>query len=444
MKLHTYLRSGILALAAACATPHATAQSASPMSLAQCIAHAKAHNINVQRLHLMLQQRQDQVQAAKDNRLPTVSANSSATLSLGRGLNAQNTYVSQNTQNIGINAAASLPLFTGHRLSSAIAQARIDLSTATAELAKAHDDLSLNVAQAYLQALYQSERISTAQQQLAMSQTLKARFDSLFTAGRIAEYEVIQAQAQITTDQLALVEAQNDYALSILELSQLLELPKPEELSITPPTDSIPTFAYERPEAIFATAAQQRPAIEAERHRVASAKEHIRQARAGYFPSISLNAGLGSSYYHVSGAPNTAFDRQLRNNFGQNIGVTLSYNIFDAFATRHAVRQARWAHQDQTLQLTQALKTLYTEIQRAYYNAIAAQSKYTASLAAESSAAEALHLATKKYEFGRGHHVEYAEARTKWSAAQTQALQAKYEYIFRHKILGFYAGQSIE
>lgn len=422
----------------------AMGQQATPMTLAECIAHAKAHNLTVQRLRIALAQRQEQLQTAKDNRLPTVDASASTAFNFGRSLNAQNAYVSQNTQNVGFNVGTSMPLFTGHRLSSAITQARIDLSATMADLEKANDDLSLNVAQAYLQVLFQQERIAMAEQQLMMSQLLKTRLDSLLQAGRVAAYEVVQAQAQITADELAVVEAKNDHALALLELSQMLELPHPEAFSIAEPQDSIPPFAYERPDAIFALATQQRPMVEAERHRLASVQEQVRQARSGYFPRVSLTAGLGSSYFRTSGLDNTPFGRQMRNNFGQNIGVSISYSLFDAFATRHAVRQAQLAHEEQKLQLSQTLKTLYTEIQRAYYNAIAAQSKHTASKAAEAAALEALRMATQKYDYGRGHQVEYAEARTKWATAQSQALQAKYEYIFRHKILGFYAGRSIE
>lgn len=431
----------LTALATSALLSTATAQT---MTLAECIAHAQTHNLNVKRLRLALIHRETQLQAAKDSRLPTVSANASGALNFGRGLNAHNAYVSQNTQTIGLNANAALPIFTGHRLSSTITQARIDLSAATADLQKANEELSISVAQAYLQTLFQSEMVATAKEQLAMSKAVKVRFDSLLHIGRIAEYEVVQAEAQVAADELALTEANNTYALSLLELSQLLELPQPEGFAIVAPQDSVPTFTYSRPDAIFAMASQQRPAIEAERHRVASTKEQIRQARAGYYPTISLTAGIGSSYFRVAGSQNTAFARQMSNNFAQTFGVSITYPIFDAFTTRHAVRQARIAHEDQALQLSQALKTLYTEIQRAYYNATAAQAKYTASLTAEVTAREALRLAAKKYEYGRGNQIEYTEARTKWALAQSQVLQAKYEYIFRHKILGFYAGKSIE
>ena len=166
-------------------------------------------------------------------------------------------------------------------------------------------------------------------------------------------------------------------------------------------------------------------------------------AKSAYYPTLYLNAGLGSSYYKTSGFEAMGFGRQLRDNFNQYIGASLSVPIFNRFATRNNVRSARLQVHAQQMRLDETKKSLYKEIQQAYYNAVAAIRQCESSDAALSSASVAFDLMQRKYENGKATAVDYQDAKTKYMQAESQQIQSRYTYLFRRKILDFYRGKTL-
>ncbi|MBQ5819179.1 MAG: TolC family protein, partial [Bacteroides sp.] len=170
-------------------------------------------------------------------------------------------------------------------------------------------------------------------------------------------------------------------------------------------------------------------------------KHSIRIAQSAYYPQLNLNGSLGTNYYSTI---NRTFRQQMGDNFSKYVGLSLSVPIFNRFSTRNRVRSARLQRDNYELQLTETKKTLYKEIQQAWYNAVAAESKYSSSHTAAEAGAESFRLMSEKYENGKANAVEYNEAKQNLMRAQSDELQAKYEYLFRSKILDFYKGKSIE
>ena len=413
------------------------------MSLAQCIDYAVSHNVNVKRYANNVEQQKVQLSTARNSHLPDLTAGASQSFNFGRGLNSENAYVNRNTQSTGFNLQTSVPLLTGGRIPNEIAMSRLNLQAATADLEHARQSIALQVAAAYLQAVYAAEVVKVQEAQVAFSKIQEDRISKLFNAGKSPESDVVEAHSQVAQDEMGRTQAKCDYKLAMLDLSQLLELSSPDSIEIVAPQGETSPTLPPLPDRIFARAEGVKPEIQAEKLRLQAAEKNIRIAKAALYPTLSLGAGLSSEYYKTSGYQASSFSKQLSDNFNKSIGLSLNIPIFNRLATRNSIRQAKLQQSEQALQLDETKKTLYKEIQQAYYNAVNAQAKYESALAARKAAESNFNMMTGKFENGRANATELEEAKTKRANAITSTLQAKYEYILRMKIIEFYEGNKL-
>lgn len=413
------------------------------MTLAQCIDYAVSHNVNVKRYANNVEQQKVQLSTARNSRLPDLTADASQSFNFGRGLNSENAYVNRNTQSTGFNLQTSVPLLTGGRIPNEIAMSRLNLQAATADLEHARQSIALQVAAAYLQAVYAAEVVKVQEAQVAFSKIQEDRISKLFNAGKSPESDVVEAHSQVAQDEMGRTQAKCDYKLAMLDLSQLLELSSPDSIEIVAPQGETSPTLPPLPDRIFARAEGVKPEIQAEKLRLQAAEKNIRIAKAALYPTLSLGAGLSSEYYKTSGYQAASFSKQLSDNFNKSIGLSLNIPIFNRLATRNSIRQAKLQQSEQALQLDETKKTLYKEIQQAYYNAVNAQAKYESALAARKAAESNFNMMTGKFENGRANATELEEAKTKRANAITSTLQAKYEYILRMKIIEFYEGNKL-
>ena len=413
------------------------------MTLAQCIDYAVSHNINVKRYANNVEQQKIQLSTARNSRLPDLTAGASQSFNFGRGLNSENAYVNRNTQSTGFNLQTSVPLLTGGRIPNEIAMSKLNLQAATADLEHARQSIALQVAAAYLQAVYAAEVVKVQEAQVAFSKIQEDRISKLFNAGKSPESDVVEAHSQVAQDEMGRTQAKCDYKLAMLDLSQLLELSSPDSIEIVAPRGETSPTLPPLPDRIFARAEGVKPEIQAEKLRLQAAEKNIRIAKAALYPTLSLGAGLSSEYYKTSGYQAASFSKQLSDNFNKSIGLSLNIPIFNRLATRNSIRQAKLQQSEQALQLDETKKTLYKEIQQAYYNAVNAQAKYESALAARKAAESNFNMMTGKFENGRANATELEEAKTKRANAITSTLQAKYEYILRMKIIEFYEGNKL-
>lgn len=413
------------------------------MTLAQCIDYAVSHNVNVKRYANNVEQQKVQLSTARNSRLPDLTAGASQSFNFGRGLNSENAYVNRNTQSTGFNLQTSVPLLTGGRIPNEIAMSRLNLQAATADLEHARQSIALQIAAAYLQAVYAAEVVKVQEAQVAFSKIQEDRISKLFNAGKSPESDVVEAHSQVAQDEMGRTQAKCDYKLAMLDLSQLLELSSPDSIEIVAPQGETSPTLPPLPDRIFARAEGVKPEIQAEKLRLQAAEKNIRIAKAALYPTLSLGAGLSSEYYKTSGYQAASFSKQLSDNFNKSIGLSLNIPIFNRLATRNSIRQAKLQQSEQALQLDETKKTLYKEIQQAYYNAVNAQAKYESALAARKAAESNFNMMTGKFENGRANATELEEAKTKRANAITSTLQAKYEYILRMKIIEFYEGNKL-
>lgn len=410
-------------------------------TLRQCIDHAIANNINIKRQETNVKSQEVSLNSAKNNRLPSLNASAGQSFNFGRGLTIDNTYANRNTQSTSFNIGADVPIYTGGQISNNIKARKLDLQAAIVDLQYAKDNISMQVASAYLEALFQKDLLEVSRQQAELSKAQERRINILFQNGKCAETDLAEIQASVANDELSLTQQQNSYTLALLTLSQLLELPSPEGFDIARPEILNPENAVlTDPNQIYAEASLVKPQIEAENIRLQSAERNIRIARSGYYPNINLGVGMGTNYYKTSGFPAASFNDQMRDNLNKSISLSLSIPIFNRFSTRNQIRSAKLQYQNQQLQLDETHKSLYKEIQQAYYNALAAQKQCVSSMQAEKASTMSFNLMEKKYTAGKATATEYQESKNALFKATTNRLQAQYTFLFRQKILDFYRG----
>ena len=426
---------------AACMLVPCGAMAQQVWTLGECIDHAIEHNITIKRQEANVKSQEISLNSAKNTRLPGVSASAGQNFNFGRGLNIDNMYINSNTQNTGFNVGADLPVYTGGQISNNIKARKLDLLAAMTDLQYAKESISMQVASAYLEVLFQKELLEVASRQAQLSKEQERRVNALFVNGKCAETELAEIRATVASDELSLTQQQNSYTLALLTLTQLLELPTPDRFVIASPEVVDPEHTVlADPEQVYAEAVMIKPQIEAENIRLQSAERNIRIAQSGYYPKLSLGTGIGTSYYKTSDREAASFGDQMRDNLNKSISLSLSVPIFNRFSTRNLVSSARLQYHNQQLQLDETHKALYKEIQQAYYNALAAQKQCISSQQAETASSMAFALMEKKYAAGKATATEYQESKTALYRATTNRLQAQYTFLFRQKILNFYRG----
>ena len=433
-----------------------------PWTLRQCCDYAVEHNISIRQQENACQQQSIQLQSSKAQRLPDLSASVGQNFSFGRGLTADNTYTNTNTSSTSFSVGTSVPLFTGFQIPNQIKLSRLNLEAATADLEKAKNDICVQVAQAYVQILYDMEIADVAHRQIAIDSAQVFRLQTLLGVGKASEAELSQQKATLAQSRLTATQADNNLSLAYLTLTQLLELDSPEGFSIERPKASLSAASIlgdgtgealsgtvggtsiPLPDAIFAEAVGVKPEVQAASIRVTASERNIDIARAGLYPSLSFSAGLGTNYYTTSGFKADGFSTQLKNNFSQYLGLNLSIPIFNRFQTRNSIRSARIDRENQLLALDNTKKTLYKEIQTAYYNTIAAQEKLNSSNLARQASQDAFRLVQAKYENGKATITEFNESKNNYLKAESDLTQARYEYLYQQALIQFYRGLPLE
>ena len=440
-------KTAIFALFAAISSQPAAAQK--QWSLRECCDYAVSHNINLQQQENQRRQSELQLSTARNSRLPDLSGSIGQNFSFGRGLTSENTYSNTNTSSTSFSLGTSVPLFTGFQIPNQIKLSELNLEAATQDLEKARNDIRMQVAQAYVQILYNQEISDVAHRQISIDSMQVVRLKALVDNGRASGAQLSQQQATLAQSRLTATQADNNLQLAILTLTQLLELPTADGFAVVRPDGQNgmrgPLYsggaAVPSPEAIYAEALGVKPEIAAQQLRLRATDHSIKLAQAGYLPTLSLSGGLGSNYYTTSGFPADAFGTQLKNNFSQYIGLNLNVPIFNRFQTRNNIRNARIEQQNQQLALENTKKNLYKEIQQACLNTTAAQAKYESSIVAAKSSQDAFTLMQAKYENGKANITEFNEAKNNYLRAESDLVQARYELLYQQALIQFYRGR---
>lgn len=435
----------LLIAVAALVSTVATAQNGRQWTLDECIDYAQQNNITVQQQQIVIDNALTSLNTAQWARVPSLSGSVSSSLSLGRGQSRDGTY-QDNTQVSGsAGLSTSVSLFDGFQLSNQIRSARMDLQIAMLQFAASRESVELNVISLFLNALYCKELVVVAEKQSALSSGQAERSKMLFESGRTAESTVFESEALAASDEVTLTQRRNDLMLALVDLSQALNLDSSEGFDIAlPDTNSFSAVELsELPtiEQTFDRSLHSRPSVLVENDRLTRSQIQLRISKAQLLPSLNASAGYNTSAYHsfANSAQNSAFWEQMRNNAYGYAGLSLSIPIFNRRQTINNIKAAHLAVRSQQLAVTEAERTLRKQIEQAYYGAVAAFAQYRSAEKAMLSAEKAFECENEKMNSNRSTIFDYNDAKTRMQKAESDCVQAKYEFIFRRRILDFYA-----
>ncbi len=418
-------------------------------SLQKCIDYALENNIQIKQQALNSEYYSNQHNQAKFNRLPNLNAGFQNNMNYGRTIGSDNTYLDINSNSTSGSLSSNVTLWNGFTLKNSIKMAEMDLRASLEEMQKAKDDIMLNIAASYLEILFADELLIVTEDLLKITQLQIDRTGKLVEAGSLAKGSLLEIEAQYAREELNVVNAQNRVQLAYLSLYQFLELPSTESFKIEKPVlpEISANMSMLNSMDVFKNAVQIRPAVKGAEFKLESARKQLLIAKGNLLPTLTFGGNYYNFYnnkYTTFRGAKIEFSDQLKSNERFGFGATLNIPIFNRYQAQTGVSNAQIQVENTELQLQSTKNLLRKDIEQAYTNALAAFKRYVANQKAVVSSKEAFRYTEEKFNVGMINSVEYNQVKNNLTNAQSNLLQAKYEYIFRTKILDFYNGQPID
>ena len=455
-------------------------QPAPQLNLQQCIDIALKNNITIRQSQLQIRSTDVQLQQAKLNRLPNLNGFANQNLNAGFNINpVTNSFVTRSVLSNNFQLTSSTTIFNGGVLQNTIKQNALLLQSNEKNLEATQNNVILTVIQNYLNVVTGQEQLTIARRQSDVSQAQLERTQKLVAAGAAAESALFDLRAQRATDQLAIVNAQSNIALSKVALLQSMNQFGDQLIEVAPVSIPDPNVAdyTATPQQIYEIATDTQPDVAAANLRVRSDEKGIDVARGNYYPLLTLNGSLTSLYSNFgsqrpftdgttqisqnvifNGIPQTIileqpnvsyqnylvpFAEQLKNNLNRSVGLTLQIPIFNRFQVRNRVLTATINKQNSELQADNTRLILRQNIENAYANLTASGNRYQATQAQVQALENAFNASESRLNAGSINSVEYNIAKTNLDRARASLVQAKYDYVFRIKILDFYQNKPL-
>lgn len=420
-------------------------------SLRECIEYAVDNNISIRQQELSVESSEIELNTARNSRLPSLSANASENFNFGRSPNmATGVYEANRSASTSIGLSSSTTLFSGLRIANQIKANELNLLAALENLSKAKESLGLSVASYYLDVLFQKELLKVAEEQASLTQKQIAQTEVMVREGKVPESQLYDIRAQLAQNQVSVTNARNSLDLALLNLAQTLNLPDTYGFDVQEPdTENLMSrnaAAGFSPDDIYDIAIGVKPQVREAEYRLESSKSNVKIAESARYPSLSLGMSYNSGYSHIFNhdKPIDPFFDQIKNNQRQSVGLSLGIPIFNRLQTRNQIRSAQLNVQSRALELDNVKQSLYKEIRQAYQSAMAAQARYLSTQTAYEAAQIAYQAAEIRYEVGKSTVYEFSEAQSRLTTSRSEQIQAKYDYVFRAKILDFYRGEPID
>jgi outer membrane protein len=411
--------------------------------LQRCIEYAVANNITVKQSVLNQETAENNLTRSKASRLPSLSASGSQSLTKGTSTDPITyDFVSQTIHSTSVGLNAQVTVYNGSKINNTIKQNGLLVSQNSYYVAASKNDISLQVTEAYLQALSYKEGITIAENNLKSSEAQATRSQALFDAGSIAMKDLADVKSQLASDRYTLVTAKNAYDHQVLTLKQLLELEPEQSFELAfPSKEQESILVIPDKYTVYKEALAIMPEIKSGKLQTDVATLDLKIAKAGYQPTLSMTGGLSTGYTNTQ---RYTFSEQFNNNFNQRLGLTLSIPIFNGLQARTNVQNSRIEIQSAELNLTAARKTLYQKIENAHQQATAAQSEMEAAAAQRDASKVAYDLAQQQYAVGAVNTVDLLVSQNTYLQAQQKYTQAKYTAILYYQLLQFYEGNPIK
>lgn len=387
----------------------------------------------------------ENLRQSKNSLFPTLNANTSLNFNFGRSIDPlTNQFVNQAITSTNGNVSSTTPLFGGFERINIIAQNKLQLEADKSFTQKVKNDLILAVVTNYLTVLNSQDLLTAAQQQLGISKQQYDIEQKFFDVGNRTLADLSQSKSQVATAELNVTNAQNQVDLAFLNLAQLLERDPSVPFEVEKPAvNDVATVntAYSAAD-VYKSASLNFPDIQLAELRKLVLQKEIDIAKAGYYPSLNLQTGFGTRYSNGSFG-NTTFATQIQDNFNQFIGFGLNIPLFNGFATRSAVRRAKINLLNGEVNEQLAKNNLNKVINQAVYDLRAAEKRYYSAQIAFESSRDAFNVIEQRYTVGLVNSLDFNQAQTNLNKAQFDQIQARYDLIFRSKVIDYYLGNPI-
>ena len=419
-------------------------------SLEKCITYALENNLQVKQQNLAVETKENALTVAKMAHLPSLNASASHSYSFGRAIDYGSNQVSNDIISTSFSINANLTLFNGFEILNSRKQSQTNYLAAKSDVETIKNSIAIQIALGYLQILLNDELVNSTATQVELSKMQVERTRVLVNAGSLPEGNLFEMEAQLASDEAQLVNAQNQLDLAYLTLTQMLDLKSAESFRIEKPTnvDVEEKLAATNPQEIFNISMGIMPQIKGSELNVESANYGLKIAKGRYYPQLSLGASYSSgARQFLKENPLVAevpFETQIRDNASTYLGFSLSIPIFNGLQTRKGVSNAKINLSSTQIDLENQKNSLYKDIQQAYADALAALKKYKSTQKSLQALEEAFRYSEQKFNLGMVTSIDYTTAKNKLAKAQTDLLQAKYEFIFKSKILDFYKGETLK
>lgn len=450
------------------------------VNLQQCIEIARQNNIQIRQGQLTVANSDLQLRQARLNQLPTAVFQGNQSVNGGRSINPQsNGFVQQTINSSSFQLNSSATLYNGGVLKSTIRQNEVALQAGQQELTATQNNVSLTVAQNYLNVLTGTEQLAVAQRQADVTRAQLDRTQKLVNAGSVPEANLYELRATLASNELDIVNAQNTLDLAKVSLLQAMNVPINQEFEVEPINVPDPGLnPYDaNVQQLFDVASINFPEVKGADLRVKSATLGVQVAKGGLYPTLSLNGNLSSIYSSAAktvnpnsrtvqqtlgfvtdpttGAQipinttvpvdynNIAYFNQLNNNFSQSVSLFLRVPIFQGNLSRNRITTAKIQQQNAELAALNTRLTLRQQIETAYTNVRAGANRYRATQAQVASLERAFQAAESRLNAGAINATDYSIAKTNLDRARASLIQAKYDYVFRTKILDYYQNKPL-
>jgi len=426
-------------------------------TLRECVNYALDNNISIKQQELSKDLIEEDITIAKGNFYPSLSASASQNYNFGSFIDINGGRVSRDSRsnNFGLNTGVTL--FNGFRNKNNLLQAKKRLEAAGFDLEENKNGIMLYVVNSYLNVLLNKESLLIAEDQIAISESQVEKSKDLVEAGSSPKAVLLEAEAVLATNEQQLTTAQNSLDLSLLSLAQLLQLShKGFDIQEVELNINSASLIYNDTDDIFNKAVSLLPEIKSAELAVENSELSVEIAKSSYYPTLSFGAGLGTSYQHSQGQedlrpvvdPDTnlvtmvpnGFGEQLDNNLGYNFGFSLNIPIFNRFQTKSGVTKAQIYQEQSELQLLDKQIKLRETIEKAYADAKASLNQYVSAQKSLKAQNESFKNAQESYNSGVMTSFDFDQVRNRLVNAQSSLVNAKYNFVFRTKLLEYYYG----
>ena len=446
-------------------------------SLERCIEYAFKNNVSIRQSEIAKKVNENNFLQSKMNFTPTLSADGSYNLNFGNSVNPTTyDFVQKTTNSNSFSVNGNLPLFTGLQQINNMKKSGLDLEASKQDLENAKNNMVLSIAQLYLQILQNMDLVQVAIDQKKMSEQQLQKTIALISAGAQPEGNRLQSDAQLATDDLKIVNAQNALDLSKLSLKLLLQLDPEVSFDVVIPVINQELIWDESVSAarIYGYAVTNQPSIKSAEYRLKSAGRSLAISKGAFSPTLSLYGSLRSNYFSESQTvktletytlqpigfvpsslepvytilsdreiTKTPYGTQLKNNFSQVVGVSLNLPIFSKWNRITNLSNAKLDLINNNLTLEAAKNKLKEDVYRAYFNAISAKKTYEANLKNTESLQKSYDFAKERFGVGSLAQIELNIIQNNLSFAQSELTRNKFDYLFKIKILDFYQGKTL-